>query len=320
MLLEVSDLRVTYRTVRGRVEAVRGASFSVEEGEVLGIVGESGSGKSTLGLAVLRLLPHNAVVEGKVVYRGRDIYALDRKELRKLRGRELSAIFQDPYGSLNPTLTIGEQMIRIAKNLYPEKSVDECREMALEALKSVAIPDPERVLRSYPHELSGGMVQRVVIATAIMGKPKLLLADEPTSHLDVTIQAQILALLDDLRSRFNMSIILITHNLGVVAALCNNIAVMYAGKIVEYASTRDVLGKPLHPYTRGLLDCVPRITREKPRLHAIPGEPVNPKNMPPGCPFHPRCKHAKEQCIREEPPLVEAEPKHYVACWLYARR
>ncbi len=315
-LLDVRGLEVTYRTFWGPVKAVRGVSFSVSEAERLGIVGESGSGKSTVGLAILRLLPANAIVKGSIIYRGRNIYAMSKRELRSIRGRELSIIFQDPLASLNPTLTVGEQLVNIASSLKPGLRRSEYIELALEALKRARVPDPERVLKSYPHQLSGGMQQRVVIASAIMGRPKLLIADEPTTQLDVTIQAQILMLLKKLSEELRMSLILITHNLGVVAAVCHSVAVMYAGKLVEYGLVRDVLTNPLHPYTTSLLSCIPRVRGERREPKPIPGEPPNMIRPPPGCPFHPRCPHAVERCRREEPPLVEVDGR-LVACHQY---
>jgi peptide/nickel transport system ATP-binding protein len=316
-LLSVEDLKTSFRTPRGRVRAVDGVSFSLERGRTLGIVGESGSGKTVLSRSIMGLLPKkNVDVEGAVTYEGRDITGAPPEVMRSIWGVEMAMVFQDPMTSLNPTMRIGRQIDESLRH-HLDMSKDEARKTALALLKSVGIPEAERRLGQHPHELSGGMRQRVTIAIALACGPKLLFADEPTTALDVTVQAQILDLLAAQQHERNMAMILVTHDLGVVAGRADHIAVMYAGQIVERAPT-DVLFRDMKMrYTEALLRSIPRL--EQPshtRLSAIAGRPPDLVSPPKGCRFAPRCPYATEQCVEEEPPLVEAEsPGHYFKCW-----
>ena len=320
-LLRVEDLRVYFRTMEGVVKAVEGATFSIKEGEVFGLVGESGCGKSTIGLTILRLLPPNAIIEGgSVVYRGRNLLELPERELEAIRGREISMVFQDPSTTLNPLFTVGEQLADVLRTHLGVEDRGKLEELALRALKMVRMPDPARVLHMYPHELSGGMQQRAVIAIALSTRPRLLIADEPTTALDVTIQAQILELLTDLKEELGLSLLFITHNLGVMAEVGDRLAVMYAGTVVEEGTVECVFESPLHPYTVGLLESVPRVSKRKRPLKYIPGSVPSLLNPPPGCRFHPRCPRAMEVCRRERPVPIEVERGHRVACHLYSRR
>jgi peptide/nickel transport system ATP-binding protein len=317
-LLLVDDLTVEYHTLEGRVKAVRDASFQLRKGETLCLVGESGSGKSTIGLTIAGALPENAVVtSGRVLFDGRDLLGLSEEEAKGVRGKSITIIFQDPLASLNPLFTIGELMSDIVRTHLGVTDAERAREIALSALKVVELPDPERVLKSYPHELSGGMLQRAVIAAALSVKPKLLIADEPTTMLDVTLQAQILDLLMNLRERMHLSILFITHNLGIAAEVGDKVIVMYAGKLVEEAPANELVQNPLHPYTKGLLDCVPRAHMKYARLRHIPGTLPDLRNPPPGCPFHERCQAVRSVCKEREPDMVEVSRGHRVACHLY---
>jgi oligopeptide/dipeptide ABC transporter ATP-binding protein len=315
-LLRVSDLRVYFNTAGGLVKAVDGVSFDIGRGETLGLVGESGSGKSITAFSILRLVPvpPGEYAGGSIVFQATDILGLSEQEIGDLRGSQISIIFQEPTQSLNPIMTIGHQIAEvIIKHRGASKS--EARETAIEMLRRVGLSSPERRFRSYPHELSGGMIQRAMIAMSLVCRPKLLIADEPTTALDVTIQAQILELLVDLQRDVGMSVLIITHDLGVVAEVCDRVAVMYAGKIVEYATVRDLFDHPKHPYTHGLLRALPRLTGEgtKRRLPVIPGSVPSPLNYPHGCRFRPRCPVAQEIC-ESEPPLREITPAHLSAC------
>ena len=320
ILLSIRNLHVYYYTPDGVVKAVSGVDLDVYHGEILALVGESGCGKTTLGYSILNLVPPpGRIVSGSIIFEGRDLTRLSRKELDEIRGKEITMIFQDPMASLNPVFRIGDQMIDVVVHkLRVDKA--EARKIALNALKAVRLPNPEEIMHRYPHELSGGMLQRVVIAMAISTKPKLVIADEPTTALDVTIQAAILKLLVELAREINTTVILITHNMGVVAEVADRVAVMYAGHIIEVGNVFDVFSKPLHPYTKGLLSCVPRVDIEVEALPTIGGDVPSLINPPPGCRFHPRCPYASEKCRREEPPMIEAEPDHFVKCWLYAKR
>jgi oligopeptide transport system ATP-binding protein len=305
-LLSVRDLVVRFRTHEGTVHAVNGVSFELEEGETLGLVGESGSGKSVTNLAIIRLLPKPAgrIEGGEVVFDGQNLIALREAELRDLRGREIAMIFQDPMTSLNPVLTIEEQMVETIR-AHRSITVEQARQRAIELLEMVGIPRPEMRLRSYPHQFSGGMRQRVMIAMALALQPKLLIADEPTTALDVTIQAQVLELLRALTADTGTALILITHDLGVVAGMTQRVNVMYAGYIVEAASTAEVFANPHHPYTVGLLHSIPRLDEEQPEpLVPIEGTPPDQRREPVGCPFAPRCAWRLEICWREMPPLA----------------
>jgi oligopeptide/dipeptide ABC transporter ATP-binding protein len=316
-LLSVSDLRTSFRTPRGRVRAVDRVSFGLDRGGTLGIVGESGCGKTVLSRSIMGLLPkRNVEVDGKVTYEGRDITGAPPAVMRGIWGTEMAMVFQDPMTSLNPVMRIGRQ-IDESLRFHLDMPKDEARATALALLKSVGIPEAERRLDQYPHELSGGMRQRVTIAIALACGPKLLFADEPTTALDVTVQAQILDLLAAQQRERNMAMILVTHDLGVVAGRADNIAVMYAGQIVERAPTSELFANMKMPYTEALLKSIPRI--EQPshtRLSAIPGRPPDLISPPKGCRFAPRCPYVADKCKEEEPPLVEAEsPGHYYKCW-----
>ena len=318
-LLEVSNLKVYYYTSKGVVRAVDSVSFSIEKGEVMGLAGESGCGKSTLGYALIRLVPPpGRIVGGKILFNGLDVLSMSEDEFRKkIRWKGISMIFQGALNALNPVMKVGDQIAEVFR-LHLGLPKDEGIRRARELLKMVGL-DPEKV-NAYPHELSGGMKQRVVIAMALALNPPLVIADEPTTALDVVTQAQILNLLKQLQREKNMSLILVSHDLSLIAELADKLAVMYAGKIVEYGPSDSVYNNPLHPYTQGLIRSIPRLSGEKSELVGIPGEPPDLANPPPGCRFHPRCPFAMDICRREEPPLVEVEKGHYVACWLYAKR
>jgi oligopeptide/dipeptide ABC transporter ATP-binding protein len=317
-LLEVKDLKVSFRTEDGVVKAVDGVSFSVDQGEVLGIVGESGSGKSVTMMSVLRLINDpNMQVEGEVLYKGRDLMKLHKDEMREVRGDEIAMIFQDPMTSLNPVYRVGDQIVE-AILTHQDVGKPGAKRRAIELLHQVGIPQAEVRVDDYPHQFSGGMRQRAMIAMALANNPDILIADEPTTALDVTIQAQILELLDKLKDDFGSAIILITHDLGVVADIADRIAVMYAGRIVEFGAKRDLFYDPQHPYTWGLLGSIPRLDRPKmARLHSIEGMPPSLISPPEGCKFRPRCPHAFEKCM-EEPELVSRIDKrdHLDRCWL----
>ncbi len=317
-LLEVRGLKVQFSTEDGLVRAVDGIDFELDRGRVLGIVGESGSGKSVTAMTMLGLTRDvNTRFEGEVLYKGRDILKLSEEELRKYRGAELAMIFQDPMTSLNPVYRIGEQIVEMIL-AHEQIGKRTARSRARELLQQVGIPNPERRIDDYPHQFSGGMRQRAMIAMAIACNPDVLIADEPTTALDVTIQAQIIELLDRLKDEYNSSVILITHDLGVVAEVADEIVVMYAGRAVERAATRPLFYDAQHPYTWGLLGSIPRLDRPKPeRLHSITGSPPSLINLPRGCKFRPRCPHAFEKCF-EEPGLENRveEPGHLDRCWL----
>jgi oligopeptide/dipeptide ABC transporter ATP-binding protein len=317
-LLDVRDLKTYFFTRRGVVKAVDGVSFTINPGRALGIVGESGCGKSVTGLSIMRLVsPPGRMVGGEILLHGTDLLKLSDESMRKHRGKKIAMIFQDPMTSLNPVYTVGFQIAE-AIQVHNDVSKREAWNRAVELMRAVAIPNAERQVKSYPHELSGGMRQRVMIAMAISCNPELLIADEPTTALDVTIQAQILELLDTLRQELNLSMLLITHDLGVVAETTDRIAVMYAGKIVEIASTREIFKNPQHPYTIGLLRCAPRITMvngvSRRRLETIEGVVPSPLNLPPGCPFAARCPEVLPACREGEIMFTEVSPGHLVRC------
>jgi peptide/nickel transport system ATP-binding protein len=316
-LLEVRDLHVSFRTEDGLVRAVDGVSFTVTAGQVLGIVGESGSGKSVTAMSIMRLIRDpNAITTGEVLYKGRDLLKLSADEMRDVRGSEIAMIFQDPMTSLNPVYRVGWQIAEQVR-AHEKMSKGQARQRAVELLDAVGIPGPALRADDYPHQFSGGMRQRAMIAMALSCNPDLLIADEPTTALDVTIQAQILTLLRTLQSDFGSAIILITHDMGVVADVADRVCVMYAGRIVEDGPKRELFGNAQHPYTWGLLGSIPRVDRPKPhRLTAIPGLPPSLLSMPPGCSFAPRCPHAFQPCS-QKPPLEErAAPGHYDRCFL----
>ena len=317
-LLEVSDLAVQFKTDEGIVRAVNRIAYELNAGGSLGIVGESGSGKSVSSLALLRLIPRPAgqITSGKVVFDGKDLLQVDADEMRQIRGGRISMIFQDPMSSLNPVLTVGRQ-IDEAQQLHLGFGKKQARDRTVELLDRVGIPSPAERANDYPHQLSGGMQQRAMIAMAISCEPQLLIADEPTTALDVTIQAQVIELISDLRSEFGMAAILITHDLALVAGFCEEIVVMYGGFIVERATVRNIFNDPRHPYTIGLLESMPSIEAARgDRLSAIPGSPPDMTNLPVGCPFAPRCRYAKDKCIGEMPPVEMLDDGRLIRCWV----
>src|SRR5262245_66522872 len=321
-LLEIKGLKTHFFTEEGVVRAVDGIDLRIDKGETLGIVGESGCGKTVTALSVMKLIPMppGKIVEGQMLYEGRDLVTLPPAQMRKVRGKEISMVFQEPMTSLNPVFTIGEQIaeaIRLHEGLGRRAAMDKTVDM----LKLVHIPNPERRVKEYPHQLSGGMRQRVMIAMALSCNPKLLIADEPTTALDVTIQAQILELLNELKAKLGMAVLLITHDMGVIAETAQRVMVMYAGKVVEEASVKELFKEPLHPYTQGLLRSIPRIdlaATERRRLETIPGTvPTLRGEIAPGCRFAPRCPFVKSVCTEKDPVLKEVKPGHKVSCWLY---
>lgn len=317
VLLDVKNLRLSFFTPGGEVQSLRDVSFQLREGEVLGIVGESGSGKSVSAFSIMKLTPYpGKVIGGSIEFNGHTITKLSEKEMRKIRGNEVSIIFQDPMTSLNPVYTIGNQICEVIL-LHTDANKAQAKERAIELLSLVGINEPEKRLKQYPHELSGGMRQRVMIAIALACEPKLLIADEPTTALDVTIQAQILELMMELKEKIGMSIIMITHDLGVVSTMCDKIAVMYGGKIVEYGATDDIFYNPKHEYTKGLLKSIPRLDAvEHEKLVPIEGTPVDVMNPPAGCPFAPRCDSCMKICLSKMPDYMNISETHYSACWL----
>jgi oligopeptide/dipeptide ABC transporter ATP-binding protein len=315
-ILEVSNLRVHFRTDEGTVPAVNGVDFSVAPGEILGLVGESGCGKSVTSLAIMRLVPKPAgkIVSGEIVFEGENLLAKAEADMRKIRGNDISMIFQEPMTSLNPVLTVGEQLMETIV-LHQGVGRREARVRASDMLAKVGIPSPERRIGEYPHQMSGGMRQRVMIAMALSCRPKLLIADEPTTALDVTTQAQILSLMSELQTQFNTATILITHDLGVIAEMADRVVVMYAGKVVETADLQELFDNPAHPYTLGLLGSVPRLDQNRRRLDAIEGTVPNMINMPRGCEFSPRCRFSEARCREDEPELVSVGPRHMLRCF-----
>lgn len=314
-LLKVDNLKTHFNTATGIVKAVDGVTFSLDSGKTLGIVGESGCGKSVTSSSIMRLLPKNGhIVEGSILFEGKDIVKLSQKEMLQIRGNDISMIFQDPMTALDPVYTIGSQIMEVI-NAHQKMSKAEAKEYAVKVLKMVGIPEAEKRLKSYPHEFSGGMRQRVIIAMAIACNPKLIIADEPTTALDVTVQAQVLGLMKNLQKESNSSIILVTHNLGVVWKMCDTVMVMYAGKTVEYATAKNLYLNPMHPYTWGLLDSMPKLSDEvKGELNTIPGTPPDLRLTGNCCNFCNRCQYATEICSKEVPPLMELEEGHFVAC------
>jgi peptide/nickel transport system ATP-binding protein len=315
-LLEVRELRTWFRTDIGEVPAVDGVSFDVGRGETLALLGESGCGKSVTALSILRLLDYPPAWHpgGQILFEGGDVLTMPAGKLRRLRGGRISMIFQEPMTSLNPVYTVGEQIVEAIVE-HQEVSRAEAVERAVEALRAVQIPAPETRLESHPHEMSGGMQQRAMIAMALACDPELLIADEPTTALDVTVQAEILDLLSRLQSERRLAMLFITHDFGVAARVATRIAVMYAGKIVEMATTADLFAVALHPYALGLFRSLPRMGRRLKRLYQIPGSVPSPLAFPPGCRFHPRCAYAVERCREQAPPLIEHRPDHWAACW-----
>ncbi len=321
-VLEVKQLQTYFFSAQGTrvVKAVDGVSFTLNEGETLGVVGESGSGKTVTSISLLRLLPPAArIVGGEIWFQGENLLTKSEREMRELRGSQLTMILQDPMMSLNPLFTIGEQIaepLRIHRHMRGARLVERIKEL----LRGVRIPSPEVRLREYPHQMSGGMRQRIVGAIGISCEPQLLIADEPTTSLDVTIQAQYLNLLKDIQQRSRLAMIFITHNIGIVAKMCDNVGVMYAGKLVERAPVRTIFNQPAHPYTEALLQAVPKLTDRSKRLWSIEGQPPDLANPPTGCPFNPRCPHAEDRCRREVPPEFQVGENHYTRCWLWEGR
>lgn len=315
-LLEIKELTTVFDTNRGRIRAVDKVSLSLQQGETLAVVGESGCGKTMLALSIMRLLPPNgSIIKGAVTFQGQDLLKLSSEEMRSKRGGDIAMIFQEPMTSLNPVIRIGEQIAE-AIRLHQKLPAKEAMDLSIEQLREVGIPEPERRARDYPHQLSGGMRQRVMIAMAMSCHPKLLLADEPTTALDVTIQAQILELIDELKKKNNMTVILITHDLGVIAQTADNVAVMYAGKIVEKAPVDEIFARPLHPYTIGLIDSLPDGGEGGQRyLKTIAGSVPGLYDLTPGCRFRERCSWSFDQCAAAEPELKEIATGHFAACW-----
>jgi len=319
VILQVKDLKAYFKLDEGLLKAVDGVSFDLRKGETLGIVGESGSGKSVTNLAIMRLIPSppGRIAGGEVEFMGKDILKMSDEEIRKIRGNKISMIFQDPMTCLNPFLRISTQMI---ETIVLHQGLDKkaAKDKAIDMLKLAGIPAPEKRIDQYPHQFSGGMRQRVMIAMALSCEPEILIADEPTTALDVTIQAQILELINELSARLGTAVILITHSLGVVAGMCDAICVMYAGRIVERGTADEIFADPKHPYTQGLIKSVPRLDKvSTQRLYSIPGQPPNVINLPDCCPFFPRCERAMDVCKTKYPKVAELGAKRSVACWLY---
>ena len=318
VILQIENLKTSFFTSNGEVQAVSGISLEVHKGEILGIVGESGSGKSVTSMSVLRLLADTAKIkEGRILFEDKDLTKFNKKKMQKIRGEEIAMIFQDPMSSLNPLIPVGKQVAEMIQTHHPEVKGDQLKQKVLDLFKMVRIPEPEKRYKSYPHEFSGGMRQRVMIAMAFANHPKLLIADEPTTALDVTIQDQILKQMRNMQQEFGTSIMFITHDLGVVAELCDRVVVMYGGLIMEQAPINEIFDNPKHPYTLGLLASIPRLNQDKSkRLVPIAGSPPDMINPPKGCPFAPRCPYARNICAAECPEFTKISPEHSSRCWL----
>ena len=315
-ILSVQNLHTSFHTDKGEVKAVNGVTFNLEKGKILGIVGESGSGKSVTAYSIMRILEKNGrITEGKILYKGQDIAEFSEKQMREFRGKCCSIIFQDPMTSLNPVFTVGNQL-REAIELHTDRKGKEAEARAIEMLTLVGVNEPEKRVKQYPYELSGGMRQRVMIAMALACEPDILIADEPTTALDVTIQAQILELMQSLQKKLGMAIIMVTHDLGVIADMCDEIIVMYGGRVCERGTAEDIFYRPHHEYTKGLLRSIPNVDRIGEKLIPIPGTPINLLNMPKGCAFCPRCEEAMKICIEEQPPEMQMPDGHFASCWL----
>ena len=313
-LLDIKNLNIVYSTSDGVVYALNDANLQIKRGEALGLVGETGAGKTTLARGIMRLIPNppGKILSGEILYEGKDLLKLSEKEMRQMRGRQISMIFQDPMTSLNPVMTVGEQILEVIRNHHPELSRQEAKKQAGDMLEMVGITAGR--YDDYPHQFSGGMKQRVIIAMALACNPKLLIADEPTTALDVTIQAQVLELMRKLKAQYQTSMIMITHDLGIVAEICDYVAVMYAGEIVEYGNREQLFHRPSHPYTKGLFACIPNLMEEETALIPIEGMTPDPTNLPSGCRFHPRCPYAVDECSKTNPDSKEIEKGHYVKC------
>ena len=315
-ILSVQNLHTSFHTDKGEVKAVNGVTFNLEKGKILGIVGESGSGKSVTAYSIMRILEKNGrITEGKILYKGQDIAEFSEKQMREFRGKCCSIIFQDPMTSLNPVFTVGNQL-KEAIELHTDRKGKEAEARAIEMLTLVGVNEPEKRVKQYPYELSGGMRQRVMIAMALACEPDILIADEPTTALDVTIQAQILELMQSLQKKLGMAIIMVTHDLGVIADMCDEIIVMYGGRVCERGTAEDIFYRPHHEYTKGLLRSIPNVDRIGEKLIPIPGKPINLLNMPKGCAFCPRCEEAMKICIEEQPPEMQMPDGHFASCWL----
>ncbi|MFR8304311.1 MAG: ABC transporter ATP-binding protein [Gallintestinimicrobium sp.] len=315
-ILSVQNLHTSFHTDKGEVKAVNGVTFNLEKGKILGIVGESGSGKSVTAYSIMRILEKNGrITEGKILYKGQDIAEFSEKQMREFRGKCCSIIFQDPMTSLNPVFTVGNQL-REAIELHTDRKGKEAEARAIEMLTLVGVNEPGKRVKQYPYELSGGMRQRVMIAMALACEPDILIADEPTTALDVTIQAQILELMQSLQKKLGMAIIMVTHDLGVIADMCDEIIVMYGGRVCERGTAEDIFYRPHHEYTKGLLRSIPNVDRIGEKLIPIPGTPINLLNMPKGCAFCPRCEEAMKICIEEQPPEMQMPDGHFASCWL----
>jgi len=317
-LLAVRDLSIQFFTYQGVVRALENVNLMIQSGEIMGLVGETGCGKSVMARSILRLIPDppGKITGGEILFKGEDILKAHRRRLREIRGNRISMVFQEPMSSLNPVFTVGNQMEEVVI-LHQEVDRSRAQEICIQMLQQVKMPDPERVLGKYPHELSGGMRQRVMIAMELSCRPDLLIADEPTTALDVTVQGQVLTILDDLVRRIGVSVLFISHDLGVIAQLCDRVSVMYAGKIVETASVRNLFAAPYHPYTQGLLQAIPSVDKDRDSLMVIPGVVPRLINPPGGCRFHPRCTKRFDPCDHIVPKLFEVAPDHEVACHLY---
>ena len=315
-ILSVQNLHTSFHTDKGEVKAVNGVTFNLEKGKILGFVGESGSGKSVTAYSIMRILEKNGrITEGKILYKGQDIAEFSEKQMREFRGKCCSIIFQDPMTSLNPVFTVGNQL-KEAIELHTDRKGKEAEARAIEMLTLVGVNEPEKRVKQYPYELSGGMRQRVMIAMALACEPDILIADEPTTALDVTIQAQILELMQSLQKKLGMAIIMVTHDLGVIADMCDEIIVMYGGRVCERGTAEDIFYRPHHEYTKGLLRSIPNVDRIGEKLIPIPGTPINLLNMPKGCAFCPRCEEAMKICIEEQPPEMQMPDGHFASCWL----
>ena len=315
-ILSVVDLNTSFRTDRGEVMAVNGVSFNLDRGKILGIVGESGSGKSVTAYSIMQILEKNgSIKKGQVLYKGQDITKFSEKQMREFRGKCCSIIFQDPMTSLNPVFTIGNQL-KEAIELHTDRKGKVAMDRAIEMLTLVGVNEPEKRVKQYPYELSGGMRQRVMIAMALACEPDILIADEPTTALDVTIQAQILELMQSLQKKLGMAIIMVTHDLGVIADMCDEIIVMYGGRVCERGTAEDIFYRPAHEYTKGLLRSIPNVDRIGEKLVPVPGTPINLLNMPKGCAFCPRCENAMKICLEEQAPEVQMPDGHFASCWL----